>query len=233
MRSVASTVLRRGEGSRGQRIPAGNGRCAILWPGTYGDVPGSAALDPTPDTRKLLSALENEDPRGVDEVFQLVYAELRAIARRQRQRTPAADTLNTTAVVHEAYIKLLGHSLTDLKDRAHFFNLAARVMRQVLLDNARQHLAQKRGGGAELATLSGLLPGAEAAADAFLELDDAITRLTDLDERLGNVVYLRFYAGLSGDETAELLGITERTVKRDWRKARAFLHREMYGDKND
>ena len=190
-------------------------------------------MDPTPDTRTLLLALRSEDPRAVDEVFQLVYAELRGIARSQRHRASAADTLNTTAVVHEAYIKLLGHSLTEVSDRAHFFNLAARVMRQVLVDNAREHLAQKRGGGARPVTFDDALPEVAATAGSFLDLDDAITRLAALDPRLGEVVYLRFYAGLSVEESAELLGVTSRTVKRDWRKARAFLHRELHGNQDD
>jgi len=189
-------------------------------------------LDSNPDT--LLRALRSEDPSAVDEMFQLVYAELRAIARNQRRRGSAGETLNTTAVVHEAYIKLLGHSLTEVNDRAHFFKLAARVMRQVLLDSARQHLAQKRGGGMRPATFEDdVVPGTMITADSFLDLDVAITRLSDLDERLGHVVYLRYYAGLSVEESAELLGVTSRTVKRDWRKARAFLHQELHGIQDD
>ena len=186
-------------------------------------------LESSPDTKLLLDALRSRDPEAIDGVFPLVYAQLRAIARSQRRRASASQTLNTTAVVHEAYIKLLGRGLADLKDRAHFFNLAARVMRQILLDSARKQLTQKRGGDAHVHLLDENRDAGEIAAGSLLDLDDAISRLASLDPRLGEVVYLRFYAGLSVDETAQLIGVTSRTVKRDWRKARAFLHGELHG----
>jgi RNA polymerase sigma factor (TIGR02999 family) len=179
----------------------------------------------SPVTR-LLSALREGDPDALGALVPLVYAELRRIARIQL-RAASGATLNTTAVVHEAYLKLGGAQGLDFADRGHFFAVAATAMRQVLLDHARRHLADKRGGGAAHTLLDDLEIPVEDRAAELVELDQALTRLEELDERTARVVELRFYAGLSVEETAQALDVSAPTVKRDWRRARAFLYREL------
>lgn len=166
----------------------------------------------------------------MDELFPIVYNELRGVARRQRRGGGAPETLNTTAVVHEAYLKLIGSESAAPSDRVHFFALAAKAMRQILVDHARMHMAKKRGGGATHFELEERDLPVESRAAEILELERAVERLAALDERLVRVVELRFYSGLSVEESAELLGVHARTVKRDWRKARAFLYRELHDD---
>ncbi|HMB70267.1 MAG TPA: sigma-70 family RNA polymerase sigma factor [bacterium] len=177
---------------------------------------------------RLLAALRQGDPHALGELFPLVYHELRELAHRQLRRE-GRGTLNTTAVVHEAYLRFLGPGFAP-EDRSHFFNVAARAMRQILIDHARRHLAQKRGGGAPHTLLDENDVAVETRAEELIDLDTAMGRLGQLDERLSRVVELRFFAGLSVDETADTLGIGVRTVKRDWRKARAFLYAELHGD---
>lgn len=176
-----------------------------------------------------LSAARRGDRVALDRVFARVYSEIRRIAAAQVRRIGGESTLSTTAVVHEAYLKLAGGAPVAWEDRAHFFAVAARAMRQVLLNHARGHLAQKRGGGRPL-PLDDVVVAVDACAAELIELDVALERLTALDERLGRVVELRYYAGLSVEETAGLLGVTDRTVKRDWQAARAFLYRELRGE---
>jgi len=189
-----------------------------------------------PDITRMLRAARGGDPAAVGEVFDRVYAELRRIAHHEARRLAPSATMNTTAVVHEAYIKLVQASGIAWDDRAHFFRIAATAMRQILVDYARRSIAQKRGGGARALSLDDSAHGGEIGVDPrsddprsddILALDAALTRLAALDERLGRVVELRFFAGLSVEETAATVGVAERTVKRDWRRARAFLLREI------
>ncbi len=180
------------------------------------------------DVTRLLADLRGGDEAALNDLFPLVYAELRALAHRQLGRE-GRGTLNTTAVVHEAYLRLVGNDLAP-EDRRHFFNLAARAMRHIIIDHARRHLAKKRGGGAPHSMLEENDVAVEARAEELIDLNSALERLGALDERLGHVVELRFFAGLSVEETASSLGVGERTVKRDWRKARAFLFDELHGD---
>jgi RNA polymerase sigma factor (TIGR02999 family) len=182
------------------------------------------------DVTRLLAALGHGESHAFGQLFPLVYSELKEIARRQLRRGAEAETLNTTAVVHEAYLKLVGSGGASINDSNHFFALAARAMRQILVDHARSHISQKRGGGVRPMVLDDRDVQVDVNAEAILDLDAALDRLAALDERLGRVVELRFYAGLSIDETAELLGVTDRTVKRDWRKARALLYQDLFGD---
>jgi RNA polymerase sigma factor (TIGR02999 family) len=167
------------------------------------------------------------DPDAVGRVFDRVYAEVRRIAHAEMRRVKPAETMNTTAVVHEAYLKLVTAAGIAWEDRAHFFAVAATAMRQVLVDHARRASTGKRGGGNRAIPLddvdsgSGILVGHDS--DELLALDAALTQLSSIDERLGRVVDLRYFAGLSVDETAKVLGVAERTVKRDWRRARACL----------
>ncbi len=177
---------------------------------------------------RLLAAVGHGDPQALASLFTLVYDELRREAHRRRAYLRSGETLSTTALVHETYLKLVGAGRQDCRDRTHFFALAARVMRQILIDDARRRLAEKRGGG-ERPSLDAAEVGFDARAEELLALDEALTRLSSLDERLGHLVELRFYVGLSVEETAEILQLSPRTVKRDWRKARAFLHRSLSG----
>ena len=182
----------------------------------------------------LLEQLRDGDAAALDRLLPLVYDELRGVARRELRRQRPGGTLDTTALVHEAYLKLVDRSSVRPTDRAHFLGIAARAMRQVLVDHARRHAAAKRGGDAcrvtfdEGAVAAGLV--ADERADALLALDEALTRLAALNDRLGRVVECRFFGGLSEQETADALGVTARTVRRDWVKARAWLHRELHGE---
>lgn len=177
------------------------------------------------DITGMLAAARSGDRTALDEVFSRVYGEIRRIAHGQVARAPDGS-LRTTAVVHEAYLKLVRSPAIAWEDRGHFYAVAATAMRQILLNHARDRRAKKRGGGA-VAAWSGADVAVDTRIDTFVELDAALTRLRALDERCARVVDLRFFAGLSVEETAAALGVTDRTVKRDWRTARAFLVREL------
>ncbi len=186
---------------------------------------------PTPSaeiTRWLIAWREGR-PEAPGELFPLVYEELRKLARGQLRRHPAGETLRPTALVHEAYLKLIDRTRVRVNDREHFFALAARAMRQILVDHARRRSAAKRGGGAMHTVLSEEDSPVELQAVELLSLDDALTGLESLEPRLAKVVELRFFGGLSVEEVAAALDISPRTVKRDWRKARAFLYTAIAG----
>jgi RNA polymerase sigma factor (TIGR02999 family) len=155
----------------------------------------------------------------------LVYDELRALAQRQMRREYGARTLHATALVHEAYIKLVGGTRLDAHNRAHFLAIMARAMRQVLIDAARKRNARKRGAGAEHATLWDGEKALELPLDELIALDAA---LNQLDERQRQIVEFRFFAGLDDKEIAEVLEVSDRTVRREWVKARAWLYRTLY-----
>ena len=174
----------------------------------------------------LLRAVREGDSLAEERLFPLMYERLRALARRQLSREGGPPTLHPTELVHEAYFKLAGQ-LPALADRAHFLALAARAMRQVLVDRARSRRAQKRGSGHRDVTL-GDRDGFGAVDSAeLLSLNDA---LDTLDERQRRVVEMRYFGGLEEREIAEVLGVTTRTVQRDWAKARAWLYRELYDE---
>jgi RNA polymerase sigma factor (TIGR02999 family) len=161
----------------------------------------------------------------MDRLFSLVYDELRIHAHRRRLfQGGGDDMLNTTALVHEAYLKMTEPASLSYQDRAHFFAVAARAMRQILVDAARRRKAFKRGGGVVAAVLDEERVGIDHRATELLALDVALTQLALLDQRLSRLVELRYFAGLSVEETAEVLALSPRTVKRDWRKARALLY---------
>jgi RNA polymerase sigma factor (TIGR02999 family) len=168
-----------------------------------------------------------------DHLFQVLYAELRTAARRQLARGNPGDTLNTTALVHEAYLKLIRVGEGGWRDRGHFFALAARAMRQIAIDHARRAAAEKRGGAVVVVSLDTLDVPDLAHADDLLLLEQALDRLEAVDSDLARLVELRFYAGLTVDETAEALGVSARTIKREWRKARAFLFDAIGGRRDD
>jgi RNA polymerase sigma factor (TIGR02999 family) len=162
-----------------------------------------------------------------DELFPRLYAELREIADRLLRGEVVGHTLQPTALVHEAWFKLAGPGAPHPVDRQHFLALAARAMRQVLVDHARRRRAQKRGGAGIALSLADDRLGFSVPLDDLIAVDDALTRLAAGNPRLARVVELRFFAGLSEDEAARALGVTTRTIQRDWVKARAWLHAEL------
>jgi RNA polymerase sigma factor (TIGR02999 family) len=162
-----------------------------------------------------------------DEIYRKAYEELKRIAHAQLRALDANATLSTTELVHEAYLKLGGDRAPDWNGRAHFFGAAARAMRQVLVDFARARRAAKRGGGVTHVSLSDGDARLELELDEILALDEALDRLNAVDERLRQIVELRFFGGFGETEVAALLGVTPRTVERNWMKARLFLLREL------
>lgn len=181
------------------------------------------------DIGVLLKDLRHGDRRATDRLIPLVYDELHLLARRQLRRCRPGRTLNTTALVHEAFLKLFGGDAADWRDRAHFIAVAATAMRHILVDYARERRAKKRGGDAIHTTLKASKIGLVDRRAEMLALDQALDRLQAMDERLVRVVELRFFGGLTEPEVAEVLGLSDRTVRRDWRKARAFLSRALGG----
>jgi RNA polymerase sigma factor (TIGR02999 family) len=184
----------------------------------------------------------SRDPAAWGELVPIVYDELRAMARRQLRRERDSHTLNTTGLVHETYLRLVDQRATRWQDRSQFFAIAARVMRRVLIDYARQHRAAKRGGTTQTITLERVeqamesdptadevrsYSAADERAELLMALDDAVSRLATVDERIAQVVECRFFGGLSEEETAVALGVTARTVRRDWVKAKDWLRREL------
>jgi RNA polymerase sigma factor (TIGR02999 family) len=183
----------------------------------------------------MLGDLRDGDRAALDDLFALVYEELHALARRQRRRWQGDHTLNTTALVHEAYVKLVAQRRIYVEGRAHFLALASRAMRHILCNHARAARAWKRGGGVERLSLDAMDVPAAAASSAeehsevLLALDEALRRLEQVDARQSRVVECRFFGGLTIEETAAALGISPRTVKRDWQVAQAWLNREIGG----
>ncbi len=163
----------------------------------------------------------------LDRLMPLVYDQLRKIARRQLASREHGATLSTTGLVHEAYLKLAGQSRTAWRDRAHFFAVASVAMRHVLVDRARARLTQKRDGGRQRVTLDAECIATDDQPQTLLEVNDALDRLSAVEPRLARVVECRFFGGLSAEETAEALGVTTRTVERDWVTAKMLLRRAL------
>ena len=168
-----------------------------------------------------------EDRRAAEELFSLLYKDVKRLAHRELRRVRAGETLQTTALIHEAYLKLLRSP--QFNDRAHFLRSAALAMRHILVNHARDRIAAKRGGGVQMETLDEELAGGVPADEdhSVVEIHEALDRLAILDERLARVVECRFFAGYTEQDTAAALGMTERTVRRDWAKARAWLRVEL------
>lgn len=169
------------------------------------------------------------DAAAVSEAFEAAYHELRRLAHRQLRALRPGDTLVTTALVNEAFLKLGGRS-AEWSDRTHFFALAARAMRQILVDYARGRRSFKRGGGRRRTTLDSDAIAVESIAEEMLGIDRALSALECVDERLARLVELRFFAGMTEEEIARAQNVATRTVRRDWQKARAFLYRELQKD---
>jgi RNA polymerase sigma factor (TIGR02999 family) len=175
----------------------------------------------------LLAERGAEAGQRVDELVALVYDELRRMAHRQLSREVGPRTLNTTGLVHEAYLKLVDEDAVPLRNRRYFFGAAARAMRQVLIDAARRRKRVRRGGGERPLPLDESQIAVDAYAAELVELDDALTRLAGEHARPARVVECRFFGGLSVEETAELLEVSPMTVKRDWTLARTWLYRDL------
>lgn len=182
---------------------------------------------PDRDITAILADLRSGDPRAVDVLFPVLYDELRILAERRLNRERRDHTLSPTALVHEAYLKLIDQTRTNWENRAHFFGIAAMAMRRILINYARQRNAEKRGGDAEVVTLVDGDVAREARSDDLLALDEALDRLSEVSERAANVVVMRFFAGLTQEEIAEALDVSVPTVQRDWQTARAWLSRAL------
>lgn len=186
------------------------------------------ADSPAPhEVTQLLGAWRRGDGEALARLMPIVYEELRRVARAHLRNERLDHTLDATALVHEAYLRLTGLERMPLHDRTHFLAMAARLMREVLVDHARRKRALKRGGGVTLLTLDGVAASAGRGIVDVLALDDALTDLASIDARLGRVVELRFFAGLSVAETMDALGVSSATVERDWTFAKAWLLKRL------
>lgn len=180
------------------------------------------------DTTQLLQALRQGDSGALDRLTPRVYDELHRLAHRERSRRGSGETLQTTALIHEAYVKLVDQTRVDVQDRAHFMALAAQAMRHILIDYARKQLGQKRGGGWRRVSLQEAIPTFGEELEEVIELDEALGRLERFDKRLCRVIECRFFGGLTVEETAAALGVAPRTVDRAWQRAKAWLYREIH-----
>ena len=176
---------------------------------------------------ELLLKWSGGDKTALDQLIPLVYPELRRLARRYMRREAAVHTLQTSALINEAYLRLVGQKGVEWQDLAHFFAVAAQVMRHILIDHARSHRYDKRGAGAQHVAFDDVAIVSEQRAGEFLALDEALTNLAGVDERKSKIVELRFLGGLTVDEIAEVMKISPITVKREWRSAKAWLHLEI------
>jgi len=179
---------------------------------------------------RLLVAYRGGDRAAFDRLVPLVYGDLRRIARRHLRGRSSGRTLDATGLVHEAWVKLAEATGAEWQDRGHFLAVAARAMRQIVIDDARRHAAAKRGGGERAVTLEEERVAADDRSEWLLTVDQALERLARHNDRLARVVECRFFAGLTEEETAEALEVSLRTAQRDWLRARAWLREELSGD---
>jgi len=184
-------------------------------------------MSPTPEITELLVAWSNGDEAALHKLAPVVSRELHRLAKRYMEAENPGHTLQTTALVNEAYLRLVDASQVKWQNRAHFFALSARLMRHILVDFARNHHSLKHGGNAQQVTLDDALLVSSEPQDDLVALDEALSALAALNPRQSRVVELRFFGGLSLEETAEALRVSVGTVRRDWTFARAWLHREL------
>ena len=184
-------------------------------------------MDASAQVTRLLLDVKNGDPAAIDQLIPVVYDELRRLAAHYLRDERAAATLQPTALVHEAYMRLVAQDMPDWECRSHFFGVAAHLMRQILVDHARRHRSQKRGGGAPPVPLEDAIVFAPAKSDDILALDEALSALAAVDERKCKVIELRYFGGLSVDETARALNVSVGTIGREQRLAEAWIHREL------
>jgi RNA polymerase sigma-70 factor (ECF subfamily) len=183
---------------------------------------------PTQEVTQLLAAWSEGDRSALDKVLPLVEDELHRLARRYMSHERQDHTLQTTALVNEAYLRLIDQRV-DWQSRAHFFGIAAQIMRRILIDHARKHLGPKHGGG-KTVSLEDVAVVSDERASELVALDDALSTLAKIDQRKSRVVELRYFGGLTVEETAAVLGVSDETIRREWIRAKAFLHRELIGD---
>jgi RNA polymerase sigma factor (TIGR02999 family) len=176
---------------------------------------------------KLLLELSKGDRAAVDSLLPVIYDELRKLAANYLRRERPDHTLQPTALVHEAYLRLVDQTRVDWQNRAHFFGVAAQIMRRLLVDHARKHNAEKRGQDFQKLSLDENIDRAVERSAELIALDDALKTLATFDEQKARMVELRYFGGLSIEETAKVLGVTPTTIKRHWRLAKAWLHGEM------
>jgi RNA polymerase sigma factor (TIGR02999 family) len=190
-------------------------------------MPGSAGPSPQQEVTNLLVEWKQGNKAAMDLLTPLVYNELRRLAERYLRNERSAATLQPTALVHEAYLRLVAQSMPDWESRAHFFGVAAHLMRQILVDHARKHRSAKRGGGAEKLNIDEIVGLGVEKPNDIIALDDALKALAEIDERKAKVIELRFFGGLSVEETGVALGVSPATIGREQRLAEAWLHREL------
>jgi RNA polymerase sigma factor (TIGR02999 family) len=178
------------------------------------------------DISQLLEQSSNGNKEALDQLMPIVYEELRRLARHYMRHERAGQTLQTTALVNEAYVRLVNYKM-DWQSRAHFFAIAAQAMRRILVERARKHRAAKRGGDAQRVSFDDAATVSPQRIEEMLAVENALASLEELDPRRGRIVELRFYGGLNVEETAHVLGISSPTVKREWRAAKAWLHRSI------
>ncbi|MBS1791365.1 MAG: sigma-70 family RNA polymerase sigma factor [Acidobacteria bacterium] len=182
---------------------------------------------PNQNITKLLVDWRNGDQEALNQLMPLVYEELRRMANYYMRNERQGHTLQTSALVNEAYLRLVDHENIQWQNRSHFFGLAAQAMRRILVDHARSRNYQKRGGGAEQVSLDEAATLAEDRAAELIALDEALQELAKFDQRKSRIVEMRYFGGLSGEEVAEALGVSTATVSRDWETAKAWLLREL------
>ena len=179
------------------------------------------------DVTSLLRSLTAGDDTVFDDLFDQVYDKLRLLAHRQLERLRPGQTLNTTGLVHEAYLKLVDQSDADWEDRSHFFSVAAKAMRHIIINYARKKTADKRGGSVDHVDLDERVMAPQESAETLVAIDWALDRLAERDERMARVVELRFFGGMTQKESAAVLDISPRTVRRDWTAAKAWLSKAL------
>jgi RNA polymerase sigma-70 factor (ECF subfamily) len=182
------------------------------------------------EVNRLLAAWGDGDRSALDRLIPLVERELHQLAHRYLSRERPGHTLQTTALVNEAYLRLVDQRRARFESRTHFFAIAARIMRRILVNHARDRAAEKRGGGVRKVSLDDAAVLSDERAEELVALDEALDTLAELDGRKARVVELRYFGGLSVEETAEVLGVHPNTVTREWGQAKAFLHRELHKD---
>lgn len=186
-------------------------------------------MDGKKDFTKILQDFSDGKHQS-KELLPYIYDELYALARAQRRRYNSGETLNTTALVHEAYLKMVNHSDQNWEARTHFYSVAAKAMRSILVDHAKMHNAAKRGGGQKPVTYNDQLIATDEQANEILDLNNALNRLGKIAKRQSKVVELRFFCGFTIEETAKIMGLSTATVKRDWNLARSWLYQQMRSD---
>ena len=187
-------------------------------------------MTPSGDVTRLLLSLQSGDHSVLEQLTPLVYDELRRVARSLFRRERPDHTLQPTALVHEAFVKLVDQTQVSWESRAHFLAIAARAMRQILVDHSRQHKAEKRGSGEAKIPLDEKLVYSDERAPQIVALDDALTSLAEFDSRKARIIELRYFGGLTGEEISEATGVSTATVSRELRVAQAWLYRAMSGE---